>query len=98
MDKKSTLVINRRIILWILCMLLTDMGYAEEEAVMVKIEAERLPELNIPRHSNLALFCKNGELTIFGETQRGQAPLCPFSFSLLTTQRGQAPLCRSVRI
>lgn len=33
---------------------------------MVKIEAERLPDLNIPRHSNLVLFCQNGELTIFG--------------------------------
>lgn len=33
---------------------------------MVKIEAERLPDLNMPRHSNLALFCQNGELTIFG--------------------------------
>ena len=33
---------------------------------MVKIEAERLPDLNMPRFSNLALFCQNGELTIFG--------------------------------
>ena len=33
---------------------------------VVKIETERLPDLNIPRHSNLAVFCRNGELTIFG--------------------------------
>ena len=33
---------------------------------MVKIVPERLPDLTIPRHSNLAVFCRNGELTIFG--------------------------------
>lgn len=37
-----------------------------QDCPMVKIEAERLPDLNMPRHSNLALFCQNGELTIFG--------------------------------
>ena len=32
----------------------------------VKMVPERLPDLNIPRFSNLAVFCQNGELTIFG--------------------------------
>lgn len=32
----------------------------------VKVVPERLPDLNIPRFSNLAVFCQNGELTIFG--------------------------------
>ena len=32
---------------------------------MVKIEAERLPDLNIPRNSHSA-FCLNGEVTVFG--------------------------------
>ena len=32
----------------------------------VKMVPERLPDLNIPRFSNLAVFCQNGEVTIFG--------------------------------
>ena len=32
----------------------------------VKVVPERLPDLNIPRFSNLAVYCQNGELTIFG--------------------------------
>lgn len=66
-------MIDRKTILWVLGILLTTAVQAEEavqaEQVgcsMVKIEAERLPDLTIPRHSNLAVFCQNGELTIFG--------------------------------
>lgn len=32
----------------------------------IRIIPERLPDLNIPRFSNLAVYCQNGELTIFG--------------------------------
>lgn len=58
-------MINRRSILWVLGILLTTAVQAHD-CPMVKIEAERLPDLNMPRFSNLALFCQNGELTIFG--------------------------------
>jgi AraC-like DNA-binding protein len=61
-------------ITYLLCMILplTISMVAGQEAVtetacqMVKIAPERLPDLTIPRWSSHVVWCKNGELTIFG--------------------------------
>lgn len=49
-----------------LLMLLLPVGVMAENTVpMIHIEAERLPDLNIPRNGHSAV-CKNGEVTVFG--------------------------------
>lgn len=47
---------------------------AESDSVgcpQVKVVPERLPDLNVPRWSNHALYCQNGELTILGSHTTG---------------------------
>ena len=41
---------------------------------MVKIVAERLPDLSIPRHSHCAFFSPQGELTVVGGHTKGFVP------------------------
>lgn len=49
-----------------LLMLLLPVGVMAENTVpMIHIEAERLPDLHIPRNGHSAV-CKNGEVTVFG--------------------------------
>ena len=65
-------MINKGLILWMLGMLLTPAAQAQEAVPteqaacpMVKIEAKRLPNLNIPRSGHSA-FIANGEVTVVG--------------------------------
>ena len=44
------------------------------ECKMVKIVAERLPDLSIPRHSHCAFFSPQGELTVVGGHTKGFVP------------------------
>ncbi len=51
-----------------------DEPYAHNEICkLVKIEAERLPNLNIPRNSHSA-FCLNGEVTVTGGHTKNFVP------------------------
>lgn len=43
----------------------SDSVYATDSCRMIKIQAERLPDLNIPRNAHAA-FCVNGEVTVVG--------------------------------
>lgn len=65
-------MINRSTILWVLGLLLTPVVQAQEVVPteqtgcpIVRIEAERLPDLNIPRSGHSA-FIANGEVTVVG--------------------------------
>lgn len=65
-------MINRSTILWVLGLLLTPVVQAQEAVPteqtgcpIVRIEAERLPDLNIPRSGHSA-FIANGEVTVVG--------------------------------
>ncbi len=49
----------------ILLLILLPLAILAENCPLVKIEAKRLPNLNIPRNSHSAV-CLNGEVTIFG--------------------------------
>ena len=48
-------------------------GAQPSAASVVKIEAERLPDLNIPRSAHAA-FCANGEVTVVGGHTKGFVP------------------------
>lgn len=65
-------MINRSTILWVLGLLLTPVVQAQEAVPteqtgcpIVRVEAERLPDLNIPRSGHSA-FIANGEVTVVG--------------------------------
>lgn len=65
-------MVNRRTTIWALSMLLTlavqvqgAVQTEQAECPVVKIEAERLPDLNIPRSGHTA-FVANGEVTVVG--------------------------------
>lgn len=49
----------------VLFLLLLPLATLADNCPLVRIEAERLPDLNIPRNSHSAV-CLNGEVTIFG--------------------------------
>ena len=73
MHAKSTSLSMRKLItISLLSILLPLATAASEELVgmtecqMVKIVPERLPDLNMPRWSSHIVWCKNGELVIFG--------------------------------
>ena len=51
-----------------------DGGSGSGECKMVKIVAERLPDLSIPRHSHCAFFSPQGELTVVGGHTKGFVP------------------------
>ena len=53
------------IIASILMLLMSLTAVAVDTCKMVKITAERLPDLNIPRNAH-AIFCMNGEVTVVG--------------------------------
>ena len=53
------------IIASILMLLMSQTAVAADTCKMVKITAERLPDLNIPRNAH-ATFCVNGEVTVVG--------------------------------
>ena len=48
-----------------LMLLMSLTAVAVDTCKMVKITAERLPDLNIPRNAH-AIFCMNGEVTVVG--------------------------------
>ena len=50
---------------FLFCLTVTTHAVAQTGCPMVKIEAERLPDLNIPRNAH-AVFCVNGEVTVVG--------------------------------
>ena len=65
-------MVSRRTTIWVLGMLLTlavqvqgAVQTEQAECPLVKIEAERLPDLNIPRSGHSA-FIANGEVTVVG--------------------------------
>ncbi len=67
MEKTKTAV---KIIVVIISLLMSVVASASTDTIktecpIVKIEVERLPDLNIPRNSHSA-FCLNGEMTVFG--------------------------------
>ena len=51
-----------------------DGGSGSGECKMVKIVAERLPDLSIPRYSHCAFFSPQGELTVVGGHTKGFVP------------------------
>ena len=65
--------INRKQIVTIVLMLLTIAAKAVDTCPMVKIEAERLADLNVARAGHNTLFL-NGELTVLGGHSTGFVP------------------------
>lgn len=66
----------RHRMLFVFTMLLAVLpsGAQPSAASVVKIEAERLPDLNIPRFGH-AVYCINGELTVIGGHTSGFKPI-----------------------
>jgi len=56
---------RRSVIIVVFLMLLMPLMSAADTCKVVKITAERLPDLNIPRNAH-ATFCVNGEVTVVG--------------------------------
>ena len=61
------------LILSLLSIVLPVVGQRQEACPVIKLEAERLPDLNIPRAGH-ALFYANGELTVAGGHTNGFVP------------------------